>query len=104
TGECLCSPFGRRNDKDRVVPGERADDSFVLELIERTGDRRRRAELRLEHHDIARRRELAPELTEDRIENLGAIRSAGSVSELVSRPAEVVLRLLETQPTTARAH
>jgi hypothetical protein len=69
----------------------------VLELVERTCDRGRRAELRLQNYDIARRRDLAPELTEDRVEDLGGISATSHLREHVSRPAEVIVCLLEAE-------
>ena len=87
----------RRDDEDGVVPGERADDPFVLELVECARDRGRGAELGLQHDDVPCRRHLAAELTEDRIEDLGGIGPAGDVRQHVPRPAEGVVRLLETE-------
>ena len=51
-----------RDDETRVVAGDRADDLGMIHLIERPGDRRCGAELRVKDDDVLRERRPASEL------------------------------------------
>jgi hypothetical protein len=100
-GEFPCQrlgvPLRRCNDEDGVVPCERADDAFVLELVECARDSGRGPELGLQHDDVPGRGHLAPELTKDRVEDLDRVDPSRGMRQHVPRPAEGVVRLLETK-------
>src|SRR5580765_2903456 len=97
TRERLRIPLGRRDDEHGVVTGERAHDPFVLELVERPRDRRRRAELGLEDDDVSRRRHPAPELPQDRVQQLDRIRAPDDIREHVARTAQGIVGLLQSE-------
>jgi hypothetical protein len=54
-----------RDHEAGVVAGERPDDPLVLEPVQRPCDRRCRPELGLQHDDVLRSGDAAPELLEE---------------------------------------
>src|SRR5205085_10064910 len=91
------------DDEARVVTGERADDLRVLEPVERPGDRRGRAELRLDDDDVLGRGRADAELPQDALERLPRVWAAVASGQHVPRAAERVARLLQAQlPDVAR--
>src|SRR6266540_3084031 len=83
--------FARSDDEARVVPGERADDPLVAELVQRSPDRG------LDDDDVPGGRDATAELGEDPTERLSRIRAARVPRRVVARPSERVVRLLESQ-------
>src|SRR5438093_10236850 len=95
--ERSCVALRLRDDETCVVARKGADDAFVPELVESAGDRRRRAELRLDDDDVARRGYLPPELPEDGTERVVRVRPTHVVRNDVARPAELVPGLLHAE-------
>ena len=54
-------------------------------------------ELRLEDDDVSRRRHLAPELPQDRVQQLGRIRAADDMREHVARTTQGIVGLLQPE-------
>ena len=87
-----------------VVAGERADDHRMLQPVERAGDGRRRAELRLEDDDVPGCRHAATELAQDRPQRLLRIGAARVPRRVVPGPTERVVRLLEAELADVSRH
>src|SRR5579859_8062516 len=77
-----------RNDEDGVVAGERTDDERMVDAVEGTGDRRRRAELRLQDDEVLRDGDAVPELTQDRVQQLPRVDRGPALRQDVARAAE----------------
>src|SRR5579884_1803425 len=87
------------DDEAGVVAGERADHARVLDAVERTRDRGRRAELRLDDDDVLRGRGAPAELSQDGGQRLLRVLAAAPALrwQVVTRAAESVVRLLEAE-------
>lgn len=90
---------GRRDDKARVVAGKRSHDPLVLELVERSCDRRRGTQFGLHDDDVARGGYAPAELSENAVEQLARVEAPDAVRDDVARSAQRVVRLLEAQFT-----
>ena len=69
----------------------------MLEPVERAGDRRRRADLRLDDDDVLRGDGAAAELASSAVERLARVDPPLAVRQHVAQPAERVARLVEAE-------
>ena len=86
-----------RDRETGVVACERAEEQRMRTPVERPGDRRGRADLRLEHDDVLGRHGAAPELPEQRIERLARVGAALPVRQDVAQRPEGIAGLLEPE-------
>jgi len=69
----------------------------VAEFVERARDRRGRTEVALQHDDVPGRSHPATELGEHAVERFRGIAAANRMREHISRPSELVMRLLQSE-------
>jgi hypothetical protein len=96
-GELACISGVRSDHETRVVAGDRADDDPVLEPVERSRDRGRGADVRLDDNHVLRGNRSPAELPEQRCQRLTRIDPPLKRRYDTAKPAERVAHLLERQ-------